>query len=76
MPTYTFKKDDEEKTLVLSFSEYDQWKLDNPEWQQVLTTNGGFISSRRGIHANASDNFKDRLREMKKIAGRHERINL
>lgn len=65
MPEYTFlnKKNKKEVKYEMKISELDQFKLDNPHLEQLITGFGGFIP---GIGHKPDDGFRDILREIKK----------
>ncbi len=77
MPTYQFrnKETGEEQEVVLRMSFLDQWKLDNPDWEQFFS---GTLSiswgGRRDIISRTPDGFKDLLNTVKKGSGRANTI--
>lgn len=77
MPTYTFKhkQTEETQTLVMSFTERDQFVEDNPDWVQVLST-PRIVSGVKSALAMTDDTWKDRLKQIDKAAGRQSKINV
>lgn len=74
MPTYTFidKKTGEETTLAMKIAELEQFRKDNPNLKQKLTTPAFGDSVRLGIRRH-DDNFNDVLKKAKN-AHRHSTI--
>jgi hypothetical protein len=71
MPTYNFrnKSTGEEKEVLLRISELDQWKDDNPDWEQFLTAapSIGGRNTTMNFNAKVPDWHKDNMKEMKKL---------
>ena len=76
MPTYTMRniKSDEEQTIFLTLAEYDQWFIDNPDWEQVLSI-PLIVREVKGALALSPDSWKDHLKSMKKNTGRNNKIH-
>ena len=66
MPTYTFMDESgNEETHFLKISELDDFKKNNPNLKQKLTT-GTIIGGVSTSSGSLPEGFKDTLREMKK----------
>lgn len=76
MPTYTMvhRETEEEQTLLLSFSEREEWLKNNPDWTQKLVT-PLLVREARGALAKSPDSWKDYLGRMKKATGRKSNIH-
>jgi hypothetical protein len=74
MPEYTFlnEKTNEEETLFMSFREYDEYVEKNIHMKRIFvpTPTVAGVASRR---SKPTDNFRDRLREIK---GKHRGSNI
>lgn len=72
MPTYPVKHKEtgEQKELYMSMKEYDQWKLDNPDWEKDWSAGVGGVTY--GM-PKQSDGFKE---VMSKVQKAHPRANL
>lgn len=77
MPTYTMrnKESGEEKTMILSFSEREEFLEQNTDWEQAPSTPrivSGVVSPLR----RTDDGWKDTLRAIKKGSGKSNTINV
>ncbi len=77
MPTYTmFSRDsDEIQILTMTISERDKWMIDNPNWEQTLST-PLIVREAKGALAKSPDSWKDHLKKIKKEAGRDNSIHV
>lgn len=68
MPLYTFKNTETGETtdLILSVSAMEQYKVDNPQMQNVIYSPGLIGGRDQSGGGNLPDGFKDKLREIKK----------
>lgn len=75
MPTYTMVNNEsgEEETMILSFSERDEWLEKNPEWTQKLVA-PLLVREVKGALAKTPDSWKEHLRNVKKGTGRNSQI--
>lgn len=76
MPTYTMRHTEsgEEKDLILSFSEREEWLKANPEWTQALST-PLLVRETKMALAKTPDSWKEHLKNMKKRTGRKSQIH-
>ncbi|HAW78864.1 MAG TPA: hypothetical protein DCX27_03550 [Balneola sp.] len=67
MPLYNFKNKETGETLteIMSYKVLDQYLVDNPHLQQMLST-PGFADPHRMGRIKPDDNFRDLLKETKK----------
>ncbi len=76
MPTYTMihKETGDERTVLLSFSEREEWLKNNPDWTQKLVA-PLLVREAKGALAKSPDSWKDHLKQMKKRSGRNNNIH-
>lgn len=67
MPSYTLENMDtkEQKDVIMSWSELEDFIKENPEWKQIPGA-PKIISGAKGVHSQTSDGFRDVLRGIKK----------
>jgi hypothetical protein len=78
MPTYTFfntETGEHFEEFFTSFKAKDEYLKDNLEIQQTLTTGLPLIDPTRLGRVKPSNEFRDRLKEIKKNNGRNSTIN-
>lgn len=77
MPIYTFKnkKTGEEVTEMISMAKREE-KLATGEWDQIITGYAGMISDSKSPLTRAGKEWQDKLKEVKKNAGRGNTINV
>jgi len=76
MPTYTMKRKDtgEEKTMILSLSEREEFLKDENWFQKPCFS--GFVSSNGGALSKSPEVWRDILRTVKKNSGKNNTINV
>lgn len=77
MPTYSFRHETtgEEKDLYLSLSDREKFLKENPEWKQIHKGTPKIVSHTGSILSKTSQTYRDRLKQIKKNAGRFNRIH-
>jgi hypothetical protein len=76
MPSYTFvnTETNEEVNLIMSIAEWEQYKIDNPQMKQKLTSAPAIGDSVRLGLRHHDNNFNDVLKNIKSHH-RHSTIN-
>jgi len=77
MPTYNFLNTEtgEEFQMFLKMDELDQYKLDNPNIQQ-MPSSPALVSGTGMAVSRTDEGWKDTLRSIKKASGRNNTINV
>lgn len=79
MPIYDFKhkQTDEVQTVILSFSAYDEFKANNPDWERYYPPGSapGLVSQAKSTLSMAGKDWQSHLGEIKKGAGKNNTIN-
>lgn len=80
MPQYEFKNSEtgEVKELSLRISDYDQWLLDNPQWERYYTPSSApkLVSGTKSAMRIAGTEWENKLSAIKKNAGRQSTIKV
>ena len=80
MPQYEFKNSEtgEVKELSLRLSDYDQWLLDNPQWERYYTPSSApkLVSGTKSAMRIAGTEWENKLSAIKKNAGRQSTIKV
>lgn len=78
MPTYNFrnKTDGEVIEKLLKMSELDQWKSENPDWEQVHLSAPGMVSDSISPMRRAGTEWRNKLEQIKKGSGRDNTIKV
>lgn len=73
MPTYTFRNKDTNEIFeeILKISELDQFRLDHPELETIITV----ANTIRGLDQKPDSGFRDVLTRIKSASGRNNTIN-
>lgn len=76
MPIYSFKNKEtgEIAEVILRISEYDQYKLDNPQLERVYDGAPGLVSSSKTPLRQAGSEWRNHLDRIKKGSGRGNTI--
>jgi hypothetical protein len=75
MPIYTFKSNDSDKEWedVMSFTKLDEYYKEH-NCQQVFYSMPEVVSQTGDAHSKTNDGFKDRMKDIHKLAGRKSRM--
>lgn len=73
MPTYTFRNKDTNEIFeeILKISELDQFRLDHPELETIITA----ANTIRGLDQKPDSGFRDVLTRIKSASARNNTIN-
>ena len=72
MPTYPIKNNQtgEEKELIMSMKEYDQWRKDNPEWDKDWSKgSGGVVSAVGDVYSRTDGGWNEVLSRVSEMPG-------
>tara|TARA_Y100001963_G_scaffold50671_1_gene70865 strand:- start:3841 stop:4092 length:252 start_codon:yes stop_codon:yes gene_type:complete len=72
MPTYPLKnlKTGETKELVMSMQEYEEWKMNNPDWDKDWSQgSGGVVSSTGDVYSKTDGGWNEVLSRVEKMPG-------
>ena len=72
MPTYPIKNNQtgEEKELIMSMKEYDQWRKDNPEWDKDWSkASGGVVSAVGDVYSRTDGGWNEVLSRVSEMPG-------
>ena len=77
MPRYEFKNKEtgEVQELSLSMKEYDEWKVNNPNWERYYSSAPSLVSQAKSTLSQAGKDWESHLNNIKKGAGRNNTIN-
>lgn len=77
MPNYEFKHKEtgEVQEIVMSISKYDEWKVNNPDWERYYSSAPGLVSQAKSTLSQAGKDWESHLNNIKKGAGRNNTIN-
>lgn len=77
MPTYNFRniQTGEEFELTMKISELDEYKQNNPDMQQFLTSAPTLAREASDIISKTPDGFNDVLKSIKKASGKNHTIH-
>ena len=72
MPTYPIKNNQtgEEKELIMSMKEYDQWRKDNPDWDKDWSQgSGGVVSAVGDVYSRTDGGWNEVLSRVSEMPG-------
>lgn len=77
MPTYSFinKETGEEFDIMMSMSELDSYKVNNPQLEQTIKSAPALADPTRLGIRKPDSGFRDVLKRIKKASGRGNKIN-
>lgn len=76
MPTYNFKHRETGEIIekYLSFSQLDQWKADNPDYETIHLSAPALISGTKSAMSMAGSDWQEHLGNIKKGSGKESTI--
>lgn len=75
---YDFKNKETGEVIekLLRISQLDEWKAENPDWEQVMLSAPGLVSDSKTPLKRAGTEWEDKLKRIKERSGKANTINV